>query len=272
MNTINCRYCRTSFPPRTDRQSYFCSRACSNKSRQKRTLKPCGYCGLEFMPPRNHGQQKFCSLHCRDKSRTTTREVNCCICGSIVVRKVNRIAKLKHSYCSPECHRQGLKTFQPSGQEHPQYSRVDVPCYQCGKIRSRHPSKIAKHSFCSAECRTKWQYESGYISGEKSPTWLGGCTDYRGPNWRRQRRLALTRDGHKCKNCGSSSQVQVHHVIPYRKFADYKQANMLKNLRTLCTSCHFKEDHKIRKEDRESISSFAGTQPPPPGDPGANPA
>jgi DEAD/DEAH box helicase domain-containing protein len=72
--------------------------------------------------------------------------------------------------------------------------------------------------------------------------------DY-GPNWQQQRNLARERDGYRCVVCGKPEsalrQHDVHHKIPFRKFGyingeneNYKQANQLDNLMTVCTDCH----------------------------------
>ncbi len=69
----------------------------------------------------------------------------------------------------------------------------------------------------------------------------------RGPNWRRQRELALERDGACCRRCGAGPRPgrshDVHHVRPYRAFqnsggVDWQAANSLDNLLTLCRPCH----------------------------------
>jgi DEAD/DEAH box helicase domain-containing protein len=69
-----------------------------------------------------------------------------------------------------------------------------------------------------------------------------------GPNWRAQRRLALERDGFRCRTCGArgeESMLHVHHIRPFREYGyapgeneNYKLANQLDNLATLCPSCH----------------------------------
>ncbi len=69
-----------------------------------------------------------------------------------------------------------------------------------------------------------------------------------GPNWRAQRRLALERDGFRCRTCGASgeeSMLHVHHIRPFREYGyvpgeneHYRTANQLDNLVTLCPSCH----------------------------------
>lgn len=71
--------------------------------------------------------------------------------------------------------------------------------------------------------------------------------DY-GPNWNAQRKLALERDGRRCRTCGASGEeslLHIHHIRPFREYGyapgeneNYKIANQLENLVTLCPSCH----------------------------------
>ncbi len=70
--------------------------------------------------------------------------------------------------------------------------------------------------------------------------------DY-GLNWQRQRQLALERDGYRCRSCGASGDIMlhVHHIRPFREFGyvkgdneNYRQANAVDNLVTLCPGCH----------------------------------
>jgi DEAD/DEAH box helicase domain-containing protein len=71
----------------------------------------------------------------------------------------------------------------------------------------------------------------------------------RGPNWDQQRNRARARDGRCCRHCGvperSDRAHDVHHIQPFRTFGyirgkndRYLEANRLKNLVTLCRSCH----------------------------------
>ncbi|MBL8046632.1 MAG: DEAD/DEAH box helicase [Anaerolineales bacterium] len=84
-----------------------------------------------------------------------------------------------------------------------------------------------------------------------------------GPNWEQQRNAARARDGYVCRQCGKPEmppspsgrgaggeggggrQHDVHHIQPFRTFGyipgvneNYKPANALENLITLCASCH----------------------------------
>lgn len=82
--------------------------------------------------------------------------------------------------------------------------------------------------------------------GEKSHWWKGGWKEYYGPSWRPQRRKALNRDGHMCKNCKkfetNGKEPQVHHIIRFNDFGveRHLEANNLSNLITLCDKCHKK--------------------------------
>jgi DEAD/DEAH box helicase domain-containing protein len=71
----------------------------------------------------------------------------------------------------------------------------------------------------------------------------------RGPNWTQQRDRARARDDYRCQHCGVAErperQHDVHHLRPFRSFGwiagrndNYRAANELDNLITLCPSCH----------------------------------
>jgi DEAD/DEAH box helicase domain-containing protein len=79
---------------------------------------------------------------------------------------------------------------------------------------------------------------------------LVGPNDY-GPNWSQQRNAARARDGFRCRQCGKAEdpsegrQHDVHHIVPFRSFGyvlglneNYRLANDLDNLQTLCRACH----------------------------------
>ncbi|MEP7356782.1 MAG: Zn-binding domain-containing protein, partial [Anaerolineales bacterium] len=79
---------------------------------------------------------------------------------------------------------------------------------------------------------------------------LVGPNNY-GPNWEIQRNAARARDVFRCVQCGKSEtaeggrQHDVHHIQPFRSFGyipglneNYRLANDLDNLQTLCRACH----------------------------------
>jgi hypothetical protein len=96
----------------------------------------------------------------------------------------------------------------------------------------------------------------GHPSGPDHPTWKGGYGDISyGPNWYKQRKRALKRDGFECQMPGCSidrethrerwdRDLNVHHITPLGTFIDadgvldYERANRLENLITLCQRHH----------------------------------
>lgn len=86
--------------------------------------------------------------------------------------------------------------------------------------------------------------------------WVGEHMTSRGPDWPRQRDLTRQRDGYLCRWCGAPErpgrQHHVHHVVPFREFRwvpgeneNYRQANRLSNLITLCPSCHRRAEEGV---------------------------
>jgi len=138
-----------------------------------------------------------------------------------------------------------------SGKNHPEYNSIPVPCANCGKELIRQPYRANgyKYQFCDMKCLGEWRSKN--ITGENSPRWKGGdLPGYRGPNWIEQSKAARKRDGYRCQHCGISEKkngrkLDVHHIMPFRTFnyipeenENYKQANELSNLITLCRTCH----------------------------------
>jgi len=137
---------------------------------------------------------------------------------------------------------------------------VVVQCEICSIRIEKLPSKLRRHNFCGVECRETWQRTSGYSSGSNNATWRGGTYTYRGPNWDRQRVLALQRDKHTCQGCGSTKRLQVHHIVPFVTFDTYRRANELKNLKTLCCSCHKKEEWKYWRANPQLVLLYPDTR------------
>ena len=54
--------------------------------------------------------------------------------------------------------------------------------------------------------------------------------------WETVRRIALDRDGWKCKRCGRRGRLDVHHIEGIAEGGDVYD---LDNLETLCRPCHF---------------------------------
>ncbi len=53
-------------------------------------------------------------------------------------------------------------------------------------------------------------------------------------DWQSFRENALARDSYRCRNCGSTQDLDVHHIVPLSRGG----TNHLDNLVTLCRRCH----------------------------------
>lgn len=63
----------------------------------------------------------------------------------------------------------------------------------------------------------------------------------------------LTRDNHSCQDCGSHSQLEVHHLLPLSQGGK----NELSNLKTLCQECHDLYYNDVHyPEDKSKIIPF----------------
>lgn len=90
---------------------------------------------------------------------------------------------------------------------------------------------------------THCQHISEVMRGNRHWNWKGGCSMFRGDDWRWQRNTALRRDNYTCQDCGrkrDSAHLAVHHLVPYR----ISESNSLENLVTLCQSCHMKREYQ----------------------------
>jgi DEAD/DEAH box helicase domain-containing protein len=78
--------------------------------------------------------------------------------------------------------------------------------------------------------------------------WRNDPNDY-GPDWPAQRNRVRARDGYRCQICGAPEQGRqhdVHHKLPFRRFATAREANQLSNLVTLCRACHRRAESAVK--------------------------
>lgn len=121
---------------------------------------------------------------------------------------------------------------------------------------------------CSAECafKAKGKVTKSRMAetrdqwiGPNNPMWKGACLrknkSYRGPDWAEVAERIRKRDRFACRHCGMtqeehlgrwSQSLEVHHVIPFHEFTDYKKANRAANLIALCKTCHMRADRAIK--------------------------
>lgn len=77
--------------------------------------------------------------------------------------------------------------------------------------------------------------------------WNNDANNY-GKGWGNLCATILDRDGHKCRNCGVSGELEVHHIIPFRRFEDAFEANNPDNLVSLCPRCHRLAEQRVHMQ------------------------
>lgn len=178
-------------------------------------------------------------------SKKGVLNLSCTNCGKNFTREKHRVNS-NIVFCSNKC--ASIYTGEK------RRKRIKLSCDYCNKEITRRPCEInredRKLTFCDKNCKTN--YMSYFMSGHNNPNWKGGHSEYRGPNWLRQRRAARERDNKTCVECGATGkdiELVIHHIVPFRFFDnDYKTANKIRNLKTLCRSCHAKQESHLWNE------------------------
>ena len=165
--------------------------------------------------------------------------VNCQHCGKEFTVQASRLKWGRGRSCSRECQ------YASNGRK---FSRqVTLNCIGCGAEFTRSPRHVGptgKGKFCSRPCRDRNR------TRDLHPQFIGARPDpTRGLNWQAQRRAAKRRDNGTCQDCGGVG-TDVHHKIPFRLFDDYRLANRLSNLVTLCQPCHRRADAAFQAAER----------------------
>ena len=88
-------------------------------------------------------------------------------------------------------------------------------------------------------------------------SWTSDPNDY-GPEWPAIRAAVIARDGEQCRVCHtplSASRLHVHHIVPFRTFADKRKAHAPENLVTLCPDCHRRVEMNV--QIRSGLAGYA---------------
>ena len=226
--------------------------------------KTCDTCGKAFQVANGRTKARFCSRACRYPPQP---EVVCEVCG--VTFHVRAYRKDTARFCSRSCQSSWIaKTYiahipkpwavelikkngtapnsgsftseRVRGSNNPRWVEgQEFTCEHCGKVFKVKPWLVRQNGtprFCSRTCFS----ESKCFVGERSTTWVGGPSTYRGRNWKQARQATIQRDGGACRICGAviGKSIPVHHIRPFREFETAKAANQLSNLVCVCQPCH----------------------------------
>lgn len=235
---FHCQNCGNEYSTYYDSKLKFCCRECQKEFTAKSHERACQQCGQPYIAsPASAG--KFCSHFCYGESLKGQKpnnynraEKTCELCGKVFFVSQYRADAAK--FCSTKCHDQA------------RLDRVMINCDGCGLPFEAIKSQSHLRT-CSRECHSR------IMSGPNCNLWNGGQRQhYYGPDWRSQRAACRARDNHTCRICSKKHQkgkrlFDVHHVRPFRSFGykagqneNYRQANDLPNLITVCLSCHMK--------------------------------
>ena len=235
--TVECGVCGDKFRKQKydieKDDNHYCSMECLHESKRNGVELECEICEDIFRVAKHREDTaRVCSNECRGEltgrilSGINPYEYTCKRCGhDFKSQAKDRI------YCSKECHNKSME------------DQVETECANCAGVlfRVRSQYELSDKHFCDFDCRREWMGENWV--GEDNPQYINGGHQYRGSNWPEQRLKALRRDQARCQSCGvAESKKQrghhVHHIVPYRKFDSWQEANELSNLVTLCESCH----------------------------------
>ena len=78
--------------------------------------------------------------------------------------------------------------------------------------------------------------------------WRNEVNDY-GPAWPKLSQQIKERDKFRCQHCGAKQDQEsfaVHHIKPFRTFANAQEANQPDNLITLCPRCHRLAEQQVK--------------------------
>jgi len=122
----------------------------------------------------------------------------------------------------------------------PQNKNIELrECSYCNTIFSITKNRIQK--YCSQRCSglaSKGRKPWNYIDGRSK---LLAPARY-GDDWDKIRYLVYLRDKFTCQDCEIKGiRLDVHHIIPFLVSRD----NSLKNLISLCRSCHMKQEKNL---------------------------
>lgn len=177
-----------------------------------------------------------------------------------------RHRKGNHKFCSMKCQHE----WRTGKTDLVKKKGINKECPICGNDFYCYPYEVDKKKTCSMKCNYELQRREGIHQGENCNFWTGGFDNYRGKNWYQQREKARKRDSNTCQSCGKTvdeheTNMIVHHIVPFRFFQnDYKKANDLKNLISLCHNCHAKqESHHWHEVPSEYLYLMDGIKPQP---------
>lgn len=113
---------------------------------------------------------------------------NCSYCGKEDHKTLSVYLKNKEYFCSSDCYWKYKKEFEPRGEDHYTYNRIEKKCDNCGTDIKVIPWGLENysHNFCSQKCY--WEFRGKYYIGENHPQYGVERT----PEQKRKMRIVTT--------------------------------------------------------------------------------
>lgn len=201
----------------------------------------CETCGDEYETSPSKAERtdsNYCSTDCFGESIGDGKvEVDCECCNTTFERYASNIKG--KTFCSVKCHNDYQQENGPKGEQSPawQGGKETAECDCCGETFDDYPSRIGRgeNVYCSQECAGKdKRAEAHHATIEQAR---------RSYRWANVREKILTRDKHRCQDCGYDQNLHVHHITPLSEGGAPFDSD---NLKTLCETCHLSNYHKGR--------------------------
>jgi hypothetical protein len=149
---------------------------------------------------------------------------NCLVCGAPFFTHKAWVRRGYGTYCGRAC--------SDKGRTKPKITMFPYACLECGVIFYRQLGKGKNPTFCSMQCLGN--FNGRRIEGSKHPKWRGGISE-RPYEVTRVIRRRVAEVG-KCEECGSTNNLQGHHVRTYSECPDLRCSSS--NIMVLCVICH----------------------------------
>ena len=242
----------------------------------------CDFCEKEFET--HEGLNSHNGQVHRDKLYT---DFECPICHDFIKVLKSELKNNKRKTCRNDKCSKKYRSKIMTGENNHQWKggKVKIDCNYCDN--SRMVERFYKNTYLtcgSKECKVKRAKEHldeiratdkkevrekirQSKIGANNPNWSGGVKLPRGRNWETQRKKAIKRDNNKCRQCGLhrkshydkyNCDLHVDHITPRREFIfngklDWKKANKLDNLMTLCCVCHSKKSWSNNFKQKDEL-------------------
>ena len=120
--------------------------------------------------------------------------------------------------------------------------RIRGTCHWCGARVVKYARNVcSERIFCGWDCYAEYRRHSDMLTGEDHPMYKGGF-DWERHAWDRSdeaeawRAAVRARDGNRCRTCGATERLTVHHIVSTREAPELRADP--ENGVVLCRTCH----------------------------------